>query len=678
MLQLLPPINFLLFGSVAMWRLFALRQCLLLLLLILFFYIPAGAEAASSSSRSLSIGNELAVLGYNNAFSIKHDYRKNYCDSHNSNNTSSTPAVGDLLNGKKLNVLIASTLTTSSFNYDEETGIGDPGFYANVLDMMAEQGNFTWRNSFGYVDWSSIGSNKSFTEFIKWGIQHYDIVVGTWYITANRINEGISFTSPVFSSPLIMIRNVEPSVNRIAYFNWLIPFENEVWLVVLAVIIISSFIFQFLEYIGNGREDRSFRKWTKDNIYLGFLNFTQNFSHEPKTLGGCIFAISFSFWAMLVGAAYTANLTSYLVEGSRSGFVLVNIEDAIARDMSICVVGESAQYSYMIEKYPESKSLLIPLNLEVDEYTALNKKECELLVTTKRRFDQLKLQAEYNPYCYLKWEGREITTFNEAFATTIDPDKCTSIVNEVFNYYITSMRANITLDWDEQVLREATREPCDNKNPSATTTEDNNRRRMMTRRNLIKSDDYGSGDESSTGSTISGHHDHRYLENGSGSGSDSGNSSGGRKLVTESEDSLSLKQMTGTFLVHVLGSFIAIVVSLLSLYERKKNVKRHSKKLKTTIQVNAKDFTEQNINGYNTTDTAIIGGEGVHDSVHTTPMHNELLLQNRLDRIESSQKKIESSQDMIISMLNAIQKEIKSNGNNHDDDGIGIDIGIDK
>jgi len=33
---------------------------------------------------------------------------------------------------------------------------------------------------------------------------------------------------------------------------------------------------------------------------------------------------------------------------------------------------------------------------------------------------------------------------------------------------------------------------------------------------------------------------------------------------------------------------------------------------------------------------------------------------------------------MIISMLNAIQKEIKSNGNNHDDDGIGIDIGIDK
>ena len=59
---------------------------------------------------------------------------------------------------------------------------------------------------------------------------------------------------------------------------------------------------------------------------------------------------------MLVGAAYTANLTSSLVEGSRSSFVLVDIEDAIARDMRICLLGESAQYSYMIEKYPESKS----------------------------------------------------------------------------------------------------------------------------------------------------------------------------------------------------------------------------------------------------------------------------------------------------------------------------------
>merc|ERR1712238_344127 len=116
-------------------------------------------------------------------------------------------------------------------------------------------------------------------------------------------------------------------------------------------------------------------------------------------------------------------------------------------------------------------------------------------------------------------------------------------------------------------------------------------------------DDYGSGDKSSTGSTIS-NHERRSLKSGNGS------SSGGRKLVTESEDSLSLKQMAGTFLVHVVGSCIALVVSLLSLYERKKNVRRHGKKLKTTIQVNEKDCTEQNINGCNTTDTAIIGGGG--------------------------------------------------------------------
>ena len=212
------------------------------------------------------------------------------------------------------------------------------------MDVVTHSSFFSYyycdyrRNSFGYFDWSSKDPDKNVTESIKWGIQHYDIVIGQMYITANRINEGISFTSPIFSTPFIMVRNVEPSVNGIAYFNWLIPFDNDVWLVVLAVIVISSFIFQFIEYIGNGREDRSFRKWTKDNIYLGFMNATQNFvstvqlirfvyyqctnrlnklqlnsfysiilimnsllfktfvhkSHEPKTLGGCVFAVSFS------------------------------------------------------------------------------------------------------------------------------------------------------------------------------------------------------------------------------------------------------------------------------------------------------------------------------------------------------------------------------------------------
>ena len=137
-------ITFLLFGIVAMLRFFVRRQGLLLLLLI--FYIPAGTEAASSSSRSLSVGNETAVLGYNNVFSVEQDYRQNFCNSRNNSDTSSTLFVGDVLNGKKINVMIVGANTTTYFNYDEETGIDpiNPGFYANVLDMMAEQGNFTW------------------------------------------------------------------------------------------------------------------------------------------------------------------------------------------------------------------------------------------------------------------------------------------------------------------------------------------------------------------------------------------------------------------------------------------------------------------------------------------------------------------------------------------------------
>jgi len=420
------------------------------------------------------------------------------------------------------------------------------------------------------------------------------------------MKKGISFTVPVFDTKLIMVRNVEPPVIGIDYFNWLIPFENNVWWVLLSTIIISSFIFQFIEYVGNGRDERSFRKWTADNIYLSFLNFTQNFSYEPKTVGGRVFAISFSFWAMLVGAAYTANLASLLVEGSKSGFVLVNFEDAIARDMSICVEDGSAAYDELLQKYPESKPLLILKDIQEDMYRALNNKECDLLVGTQNKFDELKLQDEYNPYCYLKWEGREVMSINEAFATAIDPGKCTSIVNEVFNYYLTSMKDDVTLAWKEHVFRKATRESCDKNNPNAITTEDNGRRQMMARRNLMESDDYDSGES-----------------------------------VSESDESLSLNQMVGTFLVHIVGSLIAIALSLFSFYGRKKN--------------DIRDDTMNNV---------IIGDEEVNESVHTTPVHNRLLLHDRLNQIESSQK---ASHDMIMSMLKAMQKEIKSDD---DDDEI--------
>jgi len=60
-----------------------------------------------------------------------------------------------------------------------------------------------------------------------------------------------------------------------------------------------------IEWIGGRQDPVSNRSWTMRNIYLRFLNFTGNYSYQPKTFGGQVFGFFFAFWAMLVTAAAT-------------------------------------------------------------------------------------------------------------------------------------------------------------------------------------------------------------------------------------------------------------------------------------------------------------------------------------------------------------------------------------
>ena len=390
--------------------------------------VIVGVEALQTERNLL--GNEKATLNFNDAFSVEKAYRQSFCDEYQYMVSSSLNA-SEALNGQDLNVIFYTHSTQGLVNYDEETGIDpyDPGLYANILDHIAKRANFTWRNSFGLI--AEKQANRSYTEILHWGTDNYDIVISDWHVTPERINLGISFTSQVFDADIIMVRNVAPPEDLINWFNWLLPFTPDVWLVLFFTVIVSSFVFQFLEYIGKERDDRSFRKWTMDNLYLGFINFTQNFAHEPSTLGGRIFAFSFAFWAMLMGAAYTANLASLLVrQESGSEFILNTIDDAIDNDMTICIQASTNTEDYLKRKYPQAIPLLVPRDTVEESYTSLNNGECDLVLGEKKTFNVYKSKMEFNPDCHLTWQGRAVTNFDQSFATKMDPgEKCSLLVN---------------------------------------------------------------------------------------------------------------------------------------------------------------------------------------------------------------------------------------------------------
>ena len=569
-------------------------------------------NSETTTTNTTFLGNEKATLSDGGAFSETGiSFRQSFCDRYEKMiNTTITGneeiSVRDALSGAQINVLM---FHGKFFNYSEDTGIDPdhPGVNANILDYIADTANLTWRNSFAIWTAEERG-NKSYTEFLQWSTDKYDVVIGEWTESTDRMNLGISFINPHFDGSLIMVRDVAPPESKVDIFNWLSPFSNQVWLVIVAIVIFSSFVNLFLEQIGKQRhEDLSFRKWLMDNLYLSFLNITANYSYEPQTLGGRVFGVSFAFWAMLITAAYTANLASLLVTKTVPTLRVNDIQEAIDLNLKICVHATSYSETYMKENYPFSTPLLVLRANEEDMYDSLLNKECDILLAYKQSFETYKLRDDTNPDCTLAWEGRVVKTLNDGYSSKLDPAvKCTDLVNEVFNYYITEIIDNGFLDqqWRQHTQKVATpghcAAPLDNNMKSESTNSATNRRHLK-----------ATGDEAAATATAT-----------------SGAS-------TIESDSLSLNEMAGTMIFQVIGSGIAILVALLSRFERKKNVKRHT------------TSTMQNFKKKNSANTA----EGQRD------------VQAQLDDLQSTQKELAQQMNMVISMLENMQGNEHVQGN---------------
>eukprot|EP00536_Pseudo-nitzschia_multiseries_P016167 jgi/Psemu1/117898/gw1.1035.7.1 len=346
--------------------------------------------------------------------------------------------------------------------YDKETGFDPdyPGIHVKMMDQIAERGGFTWRNSFGVWFEEEKGS-RSFTEVLRWGTEKYDALIGTYTPSTERMKYGISFATGHFDGSLIFVRDVPPAKTEINWINWTEPFEPMVWAALIGVIIFSAFAYHLVETVGaKGRreQEKSARVWLMDSLYLSFINFTGNFSYEPDTFGGRVFAFTFAFWAMLITAAYTANLASLLVGKIKPDLQIRDIQDVIERRLTVCVHKTSYSDYYLQEKYPQLIPYLVPVE-KAKMYDALNQKECDVLVAYKKAFETALKQEDSNPKCTLKWEGKMIKYLEDSFVTKHDPGVfCTDLVGEVISYYMTEMKDDGTLEklWEEHDAHFAT------------------------------------------------------------------------------------------------------------------------------------------------------------------------------------------------------------------------------
>ena len=492
------------------------------------------------------------------------------------------------LSGKQLTV---SLVPGPYFRYDDVTGIDPvfPGVHALILDHIAERGNFTWRDSFGIWTREEKG-DRSITDLLKWGVSRYDVMVGTYTPSLERMGLGIQFVDGHFDGSLILIRNAQPTQSSIDLLNFMNPFEWKTWFVLAALVFFSAFVYQFIEHLGGEHEEGSYRRWIMDSLYLSCINFTGNYSYEPKTLGGRFFGVISAFWAMLITAAYTANLVSLLVVSSIYPPKVKNLAQAIDQKLDICV--QQGSYAHGLIEETQPKARLVPVAKD-DMYGALNREECDILVGYKQGFFAKQRTIEYNPGCKLEWQGRTVEALEDGFATRLDPGVlCTDLVNEVLSYYIKEMDSTGVLEdiWRQHDEFNGDPDHCQAQiDADAEKDADESaarRMRMRRRRSLFSSGpDHGDarGGRKNNDNNNSSSNIHRILKGSRAKGAVGAavgaSAADGTDEPTDPEFvKLGLEEMAGTILLQVVGSLLAVLIAVVSRCDPRTKEKRLQKR----------------------------------------------------------------------------------------------------
>merc|ERR1711865_391332 len=241
--------------------------------------------------------------------------------------------------------------------------------------------------------------------------------------------------------------------------------------------------------------------------------------------------------------------------------------------------------------------------------------------------------------------GHQVLDVDAAFATIIDPgNKCTLLVTSVFTYYLERLSEDGTLGrlWMEEVQNKAD-ETC-----AATNESYDGQNRRRRRRHLQNEDPSDGGNNSNP-------------EN-------SNDANDGDVDASSYQNSLTLKSMSGMFILHLCLSTVAIIIGLIS-----NHTESSSQAMELESNTMNVDSPKQNHHDFPASSSSSSHGENTDAKVDTflsmiTTVHDkqkrhEVELEQKLDAVllMKQQKEVELEQklDAVLLMMTKIQDQQK-------------------
>lgn len=420
--------------------------------------------AASDSIRP----NATMTVDY---FNVSVTHRQNFCDIQKKIDKNETD-IDTALNGLNIHVSLATDqafVNVKGQGKDRFLEVDDPGVLVEILNKVAESGNFSWKNTFVFEDPTPTLSTGD--DYLIQIIETYDVSINWWSETFNRISKGAAYPAPWYdNSPIIIEKKYDASTSRSSkfdFFNWNRPFTVDVWLAIVGTIIITGFflylIQEHLSQTADGATSRGMNVFEcAYTISQCFMLFTGHFNVEPKTKSAQLLGISMAFFTLLIVSAYTANLVSFLVVENtvNNALQIESVTDIFRLQKSMCIFGgtstqiqiQSLNSDAIFKKYPSDDESLL----------GLKNGECDYAILGKSGWDIFERKASINGACSLRRVGRDIINKDAGFVTSSDAGtKCTSLVRDVLNAHMKKIQTNgeFRKIWDAFLDKQGTLNP---------------------------------------------------------------------------------------------------------------------------------------------------------------------------------------------------------------------------
>jgi len=315
-----------------------------------------------------------------------------------------------------------------------------------MLDTIARLGKF----NVIYTSTGGIAENQTWSDKLYAELEIYDIYVDWWSRNMERLNKGILFPEGWWEGDTIMIVKTEEK-KSLDFWAFAAPFSGALWILIVCVTLVTGMVYVLLDYLRSRRTgDLELDSDMQRALYLSMNAFVGHSEFDPKGTMMRVLTLSMNFMFLILLAAYTANLASFLVVKNSSRIEINQFDDVMKLRKNVCVLRGYPYIKSVSTKYPGSESLMIPFENEVDMYQALQNGECLVLLSSMEDWRNHERDAIYNINCGMKWAGRRVEAVPASFALRTSFNHCRALLHDVLDFFLIKMRSDGTLQevWD--------------------------------------------------------------------------------------------------------------------------------------------------------------------------------------------------------------------------------------